>query len=119
MVVVISRLFFVLYNVISDSIAVVREPTPVLLVFEWEMIGNCQFMSWSQFIVNTGYLAKSTLFQDVVHVPSAGSQLQEHCVLVTHDGKRPVDEFYCDSSHCVYSIEIQKKYTGKHNTLMP
>jgi len=26
---------------------------------------------------------KSTLFQDVVHLPSAGSQLQNHCAFVT------------------------------------
>jgi len=35
-----------------------REPTPLLLVFESEMIENHQIMSWSQTIVNTGYLAE-------------------------------------------------------------
>jgi hypothetical protein len=33
---------------------------------------------------------ESTLFQDVVHLPSAGSQLQDHCALVTQSERMEI-----------------------------
>jgi len=60
-----------------------REPTPLLLVFESEMIGNYQLMSWSETVVNTGYLAEKHTIWGCGYLRSAGSQLQDHCGLVT------------------------------------
>jgi len=60
-----------------------REPTPLLLVFESEMIGNYQFMSWSETVVNTGYLTEKHTISGCDYLRSAGSPLQDHCVLVT------------------------------------
>jgi hypothetical protein len=74
-------------------------------------------------ILSTLYIwLKSALFQDVVHLPSAGSQLQDHCAFVTQSEMMENVQymnFFYDSSHCVYCSEIQTEYTFKHNILMP
>jgi len=79
-------------------------------------------MSRSQTIVITGCLAENHIISGCgsssISRKSASGPL---CFwnIKWNDGKCPVYEFYYDSSHCVYCIEIQTEYTFKHNTLMP